>query len=319
MDLQKEFDSFDFGNFSDVVFSADFFFKKSLDPAIDVVKNIKDFNFFIYTISKLISNKKKIHIQVPKHFDNNHRMFLIDEVEILGSIRRRDISRQVLLYNDSGLDGIASKIIKRTLPVIGINVVLSNIAKAGRLFNISIGQKSESKYNGLKPNNVAIIIDRNFSQIKGEELFLSGYNIVNFFKLKNIKSQSKSDMVAQNISISTVKSQEDSLSGKENEAKLKKALDLYSELKSKSTEFLKNAMKYKKKSDEAKKMTDNIGKQNINSGFSKNDIRDAINQCKIDGESYNSMSREFLVLHDDINVQIQDVKIEIENLRKSSI
>lgn len=309
LEIKKQFDKFSFDDFSDIIIVKSVFFK--LDNAGHKIdQKIKSYNIFFESIAKIVKQKKKVHIQVPGSINGDEIGFLFDELSEVSDIKRSRIPSHVMLYKENDVAKIAKKVIRGTLPALAINVAMSKISDVSKGFNFKIINKQKSRYNGPKPSDVAIIVDKDFSEIKYEELHLSDFSVIRLSKSK----VSNSDVPKNNDKVSTSKTVPNKIDSRNNE-KIKQAQVIHSDLKKKASEFLYNAMSYKRKSDYSKKMIDRINKQHSKSSSIDPDIKFALKQCAIDESNYNSMSQDFLELYEEINSQIEDVKSKINILK----
>lgn len=299
LEIKKQFEKITFDNTSDIIVSKGLFFKENL-PEQKLNQKIRTYNIFFDSIAKVAKSKKRLHLQVPESLSGAEISYFFDELSEVAKIKRSRIPSHVMLYKENDLSKIAKRVIKKTLPAYAIEVVYSKMSDVSRKMNFNFISKEKSEYSGPKPSDVAIVIDKDFSLIKAEELHLSDYNVIDIFKNKRSKG-SKED-IPRRVSL-------------QNEKKIEQALQIHSDLKKKASEFLHNAMSYKRKSDEVKKTIDKISKKSKEVHTNSQDTNFALKQCKIDELNYSSMSKDFLQLYDEINSQIGDVKEKIKKLK----
>lgn len=309
LEIKKQFDRLSFDGFSDVIIVKSVFFKVDItDHKID--QKIKSYNIFLESIAKIVQQKKKVHIQLPESINSDEIGFLFDELSEISGIKRSRIPSFAMLYKENDVAKIAKRVIRGTLPAFAVNVAMSKISDVSKSFNFKIINKQRSSYSGPKPSDIAIVVDKDFSEIKSEELHLSDFNM-----LRLSRSRTKSVDAPKNNEKNFGSGSADKKSSSKNDEKIKKAQNIHHDLKKKASEFLYNAMSYKKKSDEAKKMIDRINKQYSKSSVIDQDVKYALKQCAIDESNYNSMSKDFLDLYDEINTQIEDIKSKINILK----
>ncbi len=244
LEIKKQFDKIDFSNINDVILCQKMLFNSHEYP-VDSAAFFDGFN-------KIIDNGGRIHIQVPKNFDFDKANDFYYQLSDICQIKRSRISSYIFLHHELDISRIAKKIIRKTMPAVAIDIVMNQVKGATRIFNFNIKNKERSGYNGPKPSDVAIIIDDSFSSIKAEELHLSDYQVTKIYrqgkaKASTVKRAAPKKAAPQKDQPKIVQKEN------KNQEKIKKAERLHLDLKRKASEFLQNAMNYKKKSDDVKK------------------------------------------------------------------
>ncbi len=327
-EVNRIFNDNDFSSVKNVIFPESFFFannkKSTTEDLEDHSEIFKDLHHLANFVQELVSRKIAIHIQVSKNnYDNLDRNSIINIISDLVTVSKIDISRHLMFYCDYSVKSIAVRIMKNEKPGFTISSLGDGIKQLGNALSFTIKSRKKSTYDTINLESLVIIVNSDFSSIEREGLFLSNYRVMDYSyqapkvaKRKKVKKEVKLGSKKSNIDKSAAKKtfkKPDQVELKEVQKKYDQALDIYSKLCQRASEFSKLAVEFERKSSDKISILKEIESSRAQDASSHDirDLDDAKMQCKKEIDIYSSQARDYLDLYMQFKQQAKDAKDDL--------